>query len=813
MMSNINTISQSDPLPDDSNDANGSNDAVNSDATNKDSANGDTKSTDTKNSDTWSDSREQLKKIVADVQQTTTESTERLSRIIQSDVFETLLETFTKASAVHVTLGDELKHAVESGEALPWHAVLKYRRGAQERVLSPINKRLGIQVSEQVYKSFVKLFSELEAGVADMPPTLSIPEPPSLYQPKEADTLWTRVKKAQVRSNRRMSAMRAGVQNGLRRLIGREKIPLEAPRLEVDLKMLLDFHVKVRIPEASTQEFNTIHSFLSTHTTAYEKAQTTWTYELLDIEQSLSIAFHELEELDVWLPDAEQTSQPITPDVANRLLAAVNLLQACLDQIVAHPLPTPELSSELLDACANELYQDFKCGDTFLLDDRSVPEAASLTASLLEESTSFWKTWYREVSDRIHMNSRLLELRDFLLKREKGLLNSIAKASIIPILKSFGRLRSTFIDVSQEVDTICEVPDSPDVNQQVLAKLQPLHQQISKQFKNILNDVTNLLRAGQALEEPGAIFWNDLHRFIDGLPELVEVHETLPQPVSQTESAKHRYQIRLQEIVQAALLKPLSNQLSRSAKSLQKAVINTWEETQQVEHMVDYNLKAAFAELKNEGAEHEAADALSSTQRIEENVEHDPVEVAHELITTGLSRSTEKLGELAKGLKKPWVHLADQAFIAIEAYSDDILHNILEEDNMNDRWTNFTMKVNRSFKKLGQLGELGLHQLSVYAGKVIKLGRRRTKQLIKKGQTAVGVVDQSEDQWLTTLELASDIDALHKRLPLVYRRLFSLKPLADLDLLEGRKLDVAFVKKHYAQWHNSQTGPLLLAMP
>ncbi len=760
--------------------------------------------------DYWSESRDQLKRIVADVHNTTLAGAEKLEKSISDDHLAPILEAFGKAAAVHETLQQEIKIALEQGTGVTWEQVLKYRRGTMEQVVKPLNARLGVQVSEQVYKSFRMLFTDLRSSIEEIPATLVIPEPPNLFAPRPSDAAWTRLRKLQVRSGKTMRVFRYGVINGFRSIAGRPKLILPIPQQEVNLRELLRYHVKVRVPNVFTETFNAIHSFLTKHIAAFERAQTQWTYLMLDLELDIAEPDHHLDALDSWL-DLDNTPKRYSdPEWAKNLLSAITGLHTCIEEIAALDVPTLRVDTALFETCAQNLYIDFKHSDTFLLHDRSIPESGDQVVSQLGHATGFWKTWYREASNRLSLNTKLHELRDFLLRRQRGLLTSIANASIIPILHSFDQLRTTFARVQDEVTQICSNPTNVDNEAKVRAELEVRHKQISRQFKQILNDVTNLLRAGQALEEPGTVFWNDLHRFIDGLAEQIEVHETRQYPISEQESVHHQYQIQLREIVQSALLKSFPEQLTKSAKALQKAVIHTWEETQQVEYMVDYNIKAAFAEMLDEQEKQETTDP---TQQPITTETEEPVAVAQELITTGLGRSTEKLTDLARELHGPWINLTNKAAEAIKVYSVDILHNVLEEDHMNDGWTNFKMRVSRSFKKMLQAGEQQWTRFKLWVQHIIKVGQRRARQLIKKGQSAVGVVDQSEDQWLSTLELASDIDTLHKRLPLVYRRLFSLKPLADLDLLEGRKLDVAFVKKHYAQWQKSQTGPLLLSMP
>lgn len=763
------------------------------------------------------DASVQLRRIVDDLRTSTMSRAEGLKNLIETDLLNPFFETFEKAAGTHEGLLEGLKQALEAEAPPHWESVLAYRQNTKQRVLAPLNARLNTQIADQVNKRFVKLLGELRDDMARHPVSLVLPEPPDLYAPDPDDRLLIRLRKQHILTSRSLRAARRKVANGFRRLLRRDVAIDGTPILTIDVRQLLAYHVEVRLPSIFENRFDAIHTLLSDRIATYEKAETNWTYALLEIEQRFAIPAFRVSELQSWLPpqapEEDNKSGRVAPDeLIERLLAEAQKLQDFLNQIIEDPRPAFDVNEDRFAAAATELYRDLECGDTFLLPNRVLPDASHQPTAQLEEKTALWDTWYRESSNRVGMNGRLHELRDFLLKQQESLFNSIANASIIPILNSFNQLRTTFTRASEEAIQICDTSVQGATEEKTLEALKPLHQEISRQFKAILNDVTNLLRAGQALEEPGAMAWNDLLRFIEGLPAHIEVHEVFSGPVLLVEIPKHQYTINLRELISEALLEPLMTYLTRPARALQKSVIQTWEETQQVEYTVDYNLKAAFDELSKDTQNAGQTEASSATQESDE-LEHHPIEAAQELFTSGLSRSSEKLSELIQELYKPWRELVNQAFAAIQTYSIDILHNVRKEDDMNDQWTNFRMKVSRSIKRFNQFLVERFEQGKVLTGRIVKLGRRQTRQLIKKGQTAVGVVDQSEDQWLQTLELASDIDALLKRLPLVYRRLFSLKPLEDLDLLEGRKLDLAFVSKHFTKWKSSQTGPLLLAMP
>ena len=763
----------------------------------------------------WERASSELHQYVDTVHSFTLEGVNALDQSLELDLLSPLLETITKAASVHAGLLDALKEALEKNPESCWQDVLIYRQATNQRVLAPLNARLSTQIAEQVAKRFLKFYSDFQSASTHLPSSQTIPEPPSLYSPAEEDGLWIRLRKSHIRSSRRLVAMRRNVGNAFRKIVGRTPIEAPSPKLVVDLETLLSYHLQVRLHTILSEKFDILHAFLTTCYAAYESAATEWSYDLLEIEQTLAHSQPDLTAFSSWISKQKTGEKEISEKTLHRVISVATAFQANIDKIAQHRQPALQIPESKWQLCTETLLHDFKSSDSFLLGDRSLPDESEQPPASINLVSQAWNAWYKEVGNRLAMNARLHELRDFLLRRQHGLLNAIANASIIPILQSLSSLREVVDRISRETDSLLSTASDAEGHYAVLSQdLQAQHKQLSSHFKSILNDVTHVLRAGQALEKPGLMFWNDLQRFVEGLPEQVNVHELRYNPTTPTDASEHRYAVPFRELIQGALLDPLSNRVSQQARLLQKAVVNTWEETQQVEQMADYNLKAAFAELDDPTEEEQVGeDKEEPAQEDVFDSFNPPLDAAKELIANGLARSSEKLTELAQGLQKPWEALVEHAFAAIQAYSNDVLHDVREEDDMNDGWTNFKMRVSRSVKKLSNSTDQLIERSGEFAKRVIYLGRRQTKQLIKKGQTAVGVVDQSEDQWLATLALASDIDSLHQRLPLVYRRLFSLKPLTDLDLLEGRKLDLAFVKKHYAQWQNSQTGPLLLAMP
>ena len=753
------------------------------------------------------------------IQAFTVENVAALRFTLDRELFVPFYTCFREAARIHSDLVQQLNLEAEN-PSLTSEVVREYRRAANKDVLQPIRRQLETPPIDVLNARYRALFDKLREGIDWGDDIRIVQEPPMLFTPKADDTAWILVRKFFLRRRRGLQKIGHSLRNGLSRLTGNQGGEAGIYVRTIPVSHLITYHLQARLPRCLQPAFDDFHQCLVGYIARYEKTQTDWVYGILDAEQKLAQPDYAPPIQTSWVhADEEPPGQPHT-DSITKIHERVEALQTVLN------LPEDDIHEafdrldEKLSLASSELLDDLKAGGTFLLNlkDRPIPSVSRQSAKTFLPRHQHWIDWYREVNNRLLATHKLGDLRNFLQDGESRLLESIASASLTPIYQSLQRLKTSLEEVQEESATLFAGQTSTDTETTLSDQIQRLRERISAQFKFILSDLTGLLKAGQALEVPGAHFWKRFNEYVSTLPDLLSVHEPLPNPPVRDSFPGLRYEINLREAVQNSLMLPLPPQLEQPARSLQKAVVHTWEEIQQVEQMVDYNLNAALNELtapepSSDGAQSITGENPTVNPNQEDEEEHDPIEAARELIDTGLIRSSEKLTELVSALRPSWEKFVDVTFTSLQTYSKDIHSNISSEDNQHDWWTKFRIRLNRRIRHFRQDLTNAFEDTVSWVNALIRRGRRQTKQLIKIGQSAVGVVGQSEDQWLKTLQMVSDIDTLHKDLPLVYRRLFSLRPLEDLDLLEGRKLDIAFVKKHFERWQSSLTGPLILSMP
>jgi hypothetical protein len=91
--------------------------------------------------------------------------------------------------------------------------------------------------------------------------------------------------------------------------------------------------------------------------------------------------------------------------------------------------------------------------------------------------------------------------------------------------------------------------------------------------------------------------------------------------------------------------------------------------------------------------------------------------------------------------------------------------------------------------------------------------QRQARRLVRLGHAAVGAEPVDEAALRQTVEVLATVDGVLADLPLVYRRLFSFRPIQDPDLLVARDADRAAVEHHRDRWQRGLTNPLVLTGP
>jgi hypothetical protein len=334
-------------------------------------------------------------------------------------------------------------------------------------------------------------------------------------------------------------------------------------------------------------------------------------------------------------------------------------------------------------------------------------------------------------------------------------------------------------------------------------QLRRIQTSILEQLTTALRDLPTAVASKEVLAEPGRSEWEQLVELMKDLPDRVSVHLCEPKIDQPIDPRAGVLAIDLREIAEDAMAPPWPEQLKEHTKPLQMRVVQVWSDAEQVRDIVQYNLGSAVDELENAIASGSDPEELTAA-----------IETARELAPDGTRRSVVTLNELVQSLAEPWHALSNRAFGAIHEDWEDLLKHIQADQVLTARWvqvqTRIARLIERQIRSLQHLTTRAVARL----GSWVSIVYRRTMQLIRRGQSAVGVSEPDQAEPVHTLDAIVGIDELLKTRPLVYRRLFSFAPVEDASLLEGRARDLVRARKHFFAWRDTQApGVVILPAP
>ncbi len=709
----------------------------------------------------------------------------------------------------------------EVGDKELWRRVVAYRDGVRTQVIDVLRERLTKRnLGHALSQAWLDALRDLSNLGSAVDIDVQLPEDPALFASEAGDSSWRRMRKLDVRVRRRMQRLPRAVGDGMRKLVRRAPREPRVRTRSVPARAIVDYHLQVRMPSLLRPMHDDQQQAVARHVARFEDAVTQWTYDILEAEAALDRpGFHRPESLVSDVPltqsetpdsDADDDSEPPARPPLETIASA---LQEALDTVSAGKFEVG-VDEEPMSAAQAALALDMSRGGTFLLDlgNRRLPAAAKSAAMRIQERQARWSAWHHQVVNRLELNRRLIGFRQELRNVEESFVQRITKATIEPVDTSFRDIKDRLRAAQDETEQACNAADAAGSQATLGRSLRRIQSSMLRQLQSAWRELPGLVSSDQALSTPGSQEWQTIGELIDGLPDALPVHTRQPDDDEEVVPGKRVIELDLREIAQDAMSLPLPDQLVDEAAALKKRVIEVWTATEKVQDIVRYNLGAALDEL--EAASTPADATPPESEDSEATSDTTPVGAARQLIVDGLRRSADTLTELEQSLWPPWQALADAAF---EQLHDDwlALHKrISAEAAIEERWVGFQTRVARRAESAWQVLEDRWQQLQRQAGRAVSVGTRRVKRLIERGQEAVGVSEAGEDEAAATLDAIAEINALRRKLPLVYRRLFSPDPLTEPSLFEGRSRDLVRVRQHFARWRKGrQAGVLIFRAP
>ncbi len=755
---------------------------------------------------------------------------------VERDVESRLARLLSDAVARHGQLLDACR--AREGEAEEATGILEYRRGVAQQVISPILDHLSQwNAGSEVLGRFDRMAGAIMRLSNTFTDEVRLPEPPTLFESATDDTAFRVVRKALRRRRLATRSTLLAGRNMVRRLIGRDLLRAVPPTRIAPVRQVVNIHLQNLVTAVRDDDCEKVLERLGLRMSRLESAAYEWVNNVLLEERDAEIVAEYLRapdfswadgaaeraaespsavasasstENDQSLPDAEvandeeQESRPLTARVEDHARALQEVL-------IALGKPSEGLAIEVrpvVEEVFDTLTDDLSKAGTFLLSmdlDTVVYERAQGSR---KKRDAAWKAWFAQVTDRMRFCDSLLRTRDAMQRMEAALVDRTADATVNAVIRTFRsmskRLERSRQEIAAAVPSFATDKDFSVLRDALVAQ----RNRLLDYFDSIFRDLPGLVSADQALSEPGVKEWDEFIRFVDGLPVKLVMHELGNEKPGTQPSA-----VDLRGLVRDTLVTRLPDRLERPADDLRSAVRRTWTETEQVQHIVQYNIDAAVDELRSaleppaddEGSEDEEEGPLTPNEILSR---------ATELTNDGLVRAAQTLGQLAGVLREPW-----DAFVAAvdrELQEDwvAIHRRTRSADSRDEQWASMLARGRRQLTRTGTRIRESLAMMTATVAKWFTAGKRRTQTLIRIGQSAVGVIDAADASRIDTVEAISTVHRIHNALPLIYRRLFSFEPLEEGSLLEGRGRDLVWLKQHIGRWREAmQLGVAIIQAP
>ena len=733
--------------------------------------------------------------------------TDTLLQHIQDDLWNSFDATWQTALASHQEQVSFLFNPEAEYSFLGWEQVIQYRRDVHRHVFLKILSSLTPSLFSKIESLLQQYYNQLKSIESELPILIQVPENPDLFTPHPTDATGTRFRKWIRRRREGGRVLAYAFNNIVRRITFRKPVYLPQRTQNIPFKHLASYHLLVRIPEAIESIIQTFHNTLADQLAQMEHAQTTWLHALLEVEHKLHTAENATEPALLSLSD-ESTQQVGFLDESDTqlILAQTQQLDHALTFDSTYWDTFVELLKEAIQQAFDMLLYDTKRGGTILLSavERQIPDT-NPRSGLHED----WRLWHEEVFHRTELNNELLKFRDRLLSNNQSLVKDIHDIGLTPVVQSYSTLQNEISEAQTQAQAFCATAKSTGNLHALKKDLSNVRIGLMSHFKSILENVDVLVKTGKALEHTGKDGWQELNRYTENIPLHVSVHNPLPHlpPLKILQSG--RYEILLGQLISSSVSEPRINRLANSSTALRKAIYKAWGDLQEVQHIVDFNLSAALSEIsdRNPITDDEREDTDEEAQ-----LSGDPISNAEKLTSEALTRSNESLIELLSELQAPWTAFVQECVKQTNRYWQTIHEDLRSQDQIHTWWENTLIYSSRTISNTVSSFENGAIYTWNRLGTAAEKVKNQFSKLIQKGQSAVGVVEQSEEEWLQTLNLVSNINSLHHSLPLIYQRLFSPNPLTEVDLIEGRKRDLDFIANHFNRWLKGQMGPLVLSM-
>lgn len=769
------------------------------------------------------------------------EQHDTVQAVVEDDVLRPLRAVLASALDAHAQAVAAFENEMVSSESAspeversnptgasdgPWRRVWAYRRFVVRSVWEPLVACLDqIDVGETLFGARQALLDARDTLPDAVPSTVTRPEPDDLFGADASDPVHWRVRKGMVRAGRR-----------IRGWIGRGT----SPEQEIPLGPLVEHHARVRVAEAQASALDAVDQHIAAWVASVERVATTWTHRVLEAERVLDASDHHRppapvaanEEVfgapDVPASDAETEAAPAaeaaapdgtgptpaTPGPNPRLeglLEGVREAAASLDRLLAEGKelgidgPVAELATAATEV-DEALRDDVRRAGTFMATvpptpDR-LPRRMRRDRQTRRKRVAHWPSWHRQAVERLALMQAVVALREAVVDAQDALGAEAQAAGVRPAVDVLAAGREWLDAIRADVGAILASDDastsesdgaSLTADRQRLRRLDQYADEALDGLEHDLLGPLTELGTRRAVEDAVQIRVDALTAHVAAQPETFVVHALVDpdsdaiDPVVEEQPVQWRALAR--ETLDTLLFDAWRGALVPMAERVEAAA----EDASEVRTIVSFHLGAAVEELQDLVAEHRQGevDPAHRTER---------VEAARELAVGGIERSEITLTDAAATLVDAATPFVDATWRATTEAWARLHDRVRAAGRAREHVLRLQSVVVQYARAAGDAAQTSARRVAVGVRRTLQVGRRRAERLVRMGKSAVGGPLADETALQETVEALSTVDAALDDLPLVYRRLFSFRPVMDPDLLVGRDDDLRALQRHADQW-------------
>lgn len=697
---------------------------------------------------------------------------------LDARVMRTLVRAARSAAAAH----DEACGSLLESRPMTWRGVVAYRDALIDGTLEPLCQAMErTRPADRIRTSLRDLRRSLREASSAHPAVLTACDPPEFYDTLPDDPPRVRWLKRGVRIRRRVDR----VVSALGRLLGRRSD--QECRRDVDIRSFWHAHVDERLG--------------SRHYLRHEEMQVLWARPWVQMMHAATTLMEAVLLLDqahdvpgLHFPEGAsgaEKDREISEADSGAMRQAIGPFQQALQNLVTlAPLPARSTAD------AGEIFRrSLLLAGTPLLPRSWRPGGRTPAwGERLEVRGGEWDQWARRGEVELRALVGRVRLRRDITALEDQLLARLHRQTLQPLVEVVDRLGGELRSVRDRLTELA--PGEVKMLDQALVTASARAEETER-----LIDLAGVSRAEKVLDHLGSREARRIEGLIAQLPDEVvpttvtESHDvdpaTLPVPWSPRDAAREAFQ------------PPLPVLLGGAVPRYRDRVIKAWALVHQVPHIVEYALDAAREALRATGDD--------TTGEGDETPSARALTVAGD----GLTRAADTLTRAVEGLQPAWGQIARTIW--------EVLHG---------DWTDFQRRAHRAMAD-----QRSWHGLRASAALAIRrrwyLARHAVghawenfqpriaaavswvRQLLSRGQAAVGVARPTEAQWLSTVDSLDEVTAHRATFPVVYRRLFGDGPLERRQLLAGRDAPLELARDHIARWAcGHPAGTLLIeALP